>query len=528
LKYCLRFHWPVSGKISCMIPRIIHFSVSQTISAAQSDIISVARQLHPDWDIKVWQDPVHDPDFRLSGYADRANSGAQRADLIRLDAIFKYGGIYLDTDVRLIRSLDPIAQRFSFFVCSENGLVATNAVFGAAPGHPAVGDMIGRLLTSPPDWSIAPNITTGPVYFSRMLQWREDVTVLPRETFYPYNWNEEPRSPHPQTYGIHEWEGSWKDEKSKSAPLLGAFAQKLRPRRILRGLYWRGRKLRETNEAVIRALPTLSGYSVADTLVRQTVHGHRILLSGEDLSITPEIMTHGYYELREELFLKRALAGGDYFVDIGANVGIYSLVAARAVGRFGRVFCYEPNPLVASLLRKSATMNWMHDRIVMRPVAVGPKPDRANLMFSGSHLGGATLVKAEETGSTAAFTRTFMGENEELEVDVVTLDDEFPVDIPIRILKIDAEGYEIGIFAGAERLLSNGCIDFIIFEAVPEVAGSSWNSLLSATSRVMQHGYELWKFQYNGEISPTSVREIELSGTGNSRNILLRRKGARL
>jgi FkbM family methyltransferase len=511
-----------------MIPRIIHFSVPEVLTPGQSEIIALARDKHPGWEVKVWQDPIDRSGFKLSQFLDMANSGAQRADLIRLDAVFRYGGVYVDSDIRLLKSLEPLVTNYDFFVCSENGRLATNAMFGATQGHPAIARLIDDLIESPPDWSVPPNVTTGPVFFSNILQWRSDVSIVPRETFYPYNWNEQARAPHPQTYGVHEWAASWKEEvkPNRVEDFKRTFQRRFAPANVLRRGLRRFQKLSQTNETVINARPSIKAYSASEKLVRKTIHGHTILLSGDDVSITPELMAKGYYELREELFMKRILSGGDFFIDIGANVGVFSLLAAAMVGRFGRVFAYEPNPSVADLLRKSAAMNWMHDRIIVRPAAVGAKNSTEKLVFSASRLGDAALDHTGKTGSTSEVTRDFIGDSREVEVKVVTLDGEFPADIPIRALKIDAEGFEAEVLAGADRLISHGCIDFIMLEAIPEVSGSSWRSLLEATSRVVGFGYEPWKFDYNGAISPTALNEIRYAQ--GSRNILLRRKGSRL
>ena len=59
------------------------------------------------------------------------------------------------------------------------------------------------------DWKLSPEQTTGPKLFSRELKWRDDVVVIPRETFYPYNWNERPGENRRWTYAAHLWEHSW-------------------------------------------------------------------------------------------------------------------------------------------------------------------------------------------------------------------------------------------------------------------------------------------------------------------------------
>lgn len=147
-----------------MIPKIIHFTVAKKTTPDQDRVIARARELHPNWDIKVWQDPIDTSNFKLSRYHEKTNSGAQLADLIRLDAIYLDGGIYLDSDVFLNRDLSPLLDQDSFF-CSEDGKVLTNAVFAAIPRHPLISKLIEDLLNNEPDWRDPPNVTTGPVFF---------------------------------------------------------------------------------------------------------------------------------------------------------------------------------------------------------------------------------------------------------------------------------------------------------------------------------------------------------------------------
>jgi len=506
-----------------MIPHIIHFTVPARMSAAQQKAIDLARAKHPGWEIKVWQDPVDPSGHRLRHYWSKATSGAQLADLIRLDIIYNHGGIYLDSDLQVVKSLENIADNCDFFICSEDGTRATNAVFGAARGHPAVGALIDELLESPPVWSKLPPFTTGPVFFSKVLKWRNDITVLPRVTFYPYSWNEKRRAALPTSYAVHDWAASWWQGKHLQRARLKLL--EAHPRLLIKHTVSYIRSRIQKNEYAIRLLsPKLEGFNATGDLVRRTVHGHSLALSGTDVSITPEIFIHGFYELREELFIKRILKGGDFFVDVGANVGVFSLLAASRVGSFGRVYAYEPNPRVADLLRRSAVMNWVHERMVIRPVAVGAKAARAHLLASPACLGGASLETAREQGEAVDRTREYTGQVQALEVEIVSLDEEFPLDIHIRALKIDAEGFEPEVLAGATRLLKAGCIDFVVLEAVREIAGKNWQPLMQSLHWLGASGYEPYVFSGNGAIAKTTLEEI-YGGRERARNIVMKRNG---
>ena len=162
--------------------KIIHFTIPEHISPAQSDIIECARKYHPSWEIKIWQDPIQEEDgFLLEHYWPKANSGAQLADLVRLDVLHKYGGVYVDSDLRLLKPLDSLVESFDFFIASEDGQCLTNALIGARKESQIIRFLIDILRNHEPDWTLPPNITTGPEFFSQHLKWKAEVTVLPRE-----------------------------------------------------------------------------------------------------------------------------------------------------------------------------------------------------------------------------------------------------------------------------------------------------------------------------------------------------------
>ncbi len=502
------------------IPKIIHFTIPARPSEAQLTAIDIAKRLHSDWKVMIWQDPVPPRDFKLSKYWSKTKTGAQLADLIRIEAVLNHGGVYIDSDVTLRKPLDKLVEHYDFFVASENGRVATNAVFGSRAGHSALEKMVESLDMNTPDWSLPPNITTGPYFFSRILKWRKDITVLPRQTFYPYNWNEAPTPPHPFTYGIHLWEGSWASSRAKPTTWQRT-KRYLDFRNLTKTLARSCEDWLRTNERAVKLVSSkVRTYSVAERLVCKTIHGHSIILSGTDYSVTPEIAQRGYYELREELFLKRVLRGGDYFIDVGANAGSFSLLAASVVGPFGRVYAYEPNPLMAEMLRTSAVMNWVHERLVVSSSAVGERAAKAELRYNPSRIGGATLMEDSES-STSTRTTPYLDECKTVSVDVVALDEEFPCDVPIKALKIDAEGYEISVLRGTKRLLSQQCIDYLMLEAVEEVAGDSWSDFLNAVKELCNCGYSSYTLGRNGQLVAIDLAAVRNGQGMYTRNLIL-------
>jgi FkbM family methyltransferase len=501
------------------IPRIIHFTIPAEPTANQQKCIAAAKEMHPDWEIKVWQDPLDPAGFRLGKYWQLVNSGAQLADLVRLEVVYQHGGFYLDSDFQVHRRLDPLCH-YSFVVCSEDGMKATNAFFGGEAGSPVIKRLIDSLDEEEIDWKLPPNMTTGPFLFTRELKWRSDVTVVPRETFYPYNFNEKHSEPREWTYATHLWDHSWRDDRSSVRRAAGAIKRWLNklPRNWV--LAYRESTL---NKGQIWGTPQPNSYAAIGTICAQTIHGPKMFLVGEDCTVTPAIALNGTYEFREEQFIKRVIRRGDWVIDVGANVGIISLLSALKVGPFGRVFSYEPNPLPAGLLKKSLIINWLHDRTEVRQQAMGAERGQLKLRFSPEVLGGATLAELGSAGTFEASTDLLQA-SVEIDVEVSTLDTDFPVDLPIRFLKVDAEGFEHQVLRGGARLLERHCIDILMLECVQEVYGAAWQEFLTEIKKLIGYGYEPYVLDRRSKLKRITYNNILLPNRG--RNVVFVSKSA--
>lgn len=498
------------------IPRIIHFTIPKNATPEQLANIENARKLHPGWEIKVWQDPLDPSPFRLSKYWGKANSGAQLADLIRLEVVYQHGGFYVDSDFDIHRNLDPL-RVYPFLIASEDGLALTQAFFAAAPNSPPLAHLIDKLDRQEVDWKLPPDVTTGPAFFARELKWRDDVTVLPRATLYPYNHNERARKDHLWTYATHLWSFTWGSVTGYHKPL----------RPLVRYLRMRRKELQTRWKTDLRYFFTRlrlgfrtggdQSFSASGTICAQTVHGLKIFLHGEDVSITPQIALNGTYEFREERFINRVVDRGDWVIDVGANVGIMTLVAAQKVRPCGRVFAYEPNPLVANLLKKSLVLNWFHDRVVLREKGIGSRPGRLQLRFSKGLLGGATLASEDPQASFDGAV-SLVSDEESIDVEVTTLDADFPVDLPIRLLKIDAEGFEHEVLRGARRLFEQQCVDILMMECMQEISGNNWDDLLVEVKKLMDIGYKPHLLTGSSRLEEINWRKILASD--RERNIV--------
>lgn len=182
------------------------------------------------------------------------------------------------------------------------------------------------------------------------------------------------------------------------------------------------------------------------------------------------LMFLGLYEreLRERVFSD--LRGA--FVDVGANVGFWSVPAATRVP----VVAFEPNPWAARHLLVNAQLNGLE--IDLRQQAVS------------SHRGELDLFASdlEQNASQATLHRSAVhGSVEQIRVPVVTLDEAID---EVDTLKIDVEGHEEEVLRGAERLLSSRTPRVVVVELLGWRLACAGSTPERVVSLLEGHGYE--------------------------------------
>lgn len=143
-------------------------------------------------------------------------SFATFADVIRLYAVNKYGGLYVDADTKPLRPLGPLIDAVGDFVCCEAHVGRlTNCIFYfSKPNHPFLQRMIDSLL-SVEDWLAPPVMITGPEKWTNVF-WGDykgsfgmEVTILSPRIGMGRAWWESANASNQSTYVLHEAAGSW-------------------------------------------------------------------------------------------------------------------------------------------------------------------------------------------------------------------------------------------------------------------------------------------------------------------------------
>jgi FkbM family methyltransferase len=161
-------------------------------------------------------------------------------------------------------------------------------------------------------------------------------------------------------------------------------------------------------------------------------------------------------------FVRDALRAGDVVVDVGANVGVYSLLAA---GRADvEVWAYEPSSLAFDRLVENVELNRLGGRIHVRHAAVGAEAGVGRLTLGLD----TTNRLVPDDGAPPGAVET---------VDVVRLDDDLPSLDGVTLLKIDVEGGELAVLDGAGKLLGASRPAVIVETSAPAMVGARLESV---------------------------------------------------
>ena len=202
------------------------------------------------------------------------------------------------------------------------------------------------------------------------------------------------------------------------------------------------------------------------------------------------ILLNENFEQGERSFLLRFLEPGMTVLDIGANQGLYSLLAAKKVGSGGRVIAFEPSPRELRRLRWNLKMNRCRN-VRVEPVALG----------SQEGVGELYVCLGQETGCNSLRPPAVSEPVSRTEVAVATLDQHLAeMDVEkADFVKVDVEGAELDVFRGGGKLLS----DFrpIIMCELADVRTEPWGYRSAEVYDLLKsYGYHWFSINTEGRL----------------------------
>ena len=210
-----------------MIPKIIHYCRFGRNSFEKTDLMCIDtwKKHLPDYEFIWWNEDRFDleNDFLIKSYKDK--KWAFYTEYVRFYALQKYGGIYLDTDILLLKDLSPLLKH-DFFIGYESKFNINVAVVGSVPGHPLLAELMEYYesfkMEDEYKWS---HLVTGPVFRKycevedkgEITMVYDGVVVYPTEYFYPLPFEKADtgnimKFKTEKSYCIHLWNASWFDE----------------------------------------------------------------------------------------------------------------------------------------------------------------------------------------------------------------------------------------------------------------------------------------------------------------------------
>jgi hypothetical protein len=210
------------------IPKIIHYCwlSGEPYPNDIQECIDSWHEFMPDYEFKLWDCNSFDVDsVTYVKQAVEAKKWAFASDYIRLWALYKYGGIYLDSDIKVLKSFDDLLNEKAFTAFESGGRVAA-WIFGGQCGEPIFKELLSHYDNRHfIDESGKPDLTPNSIPVTQTLirhglvaenrtQMLDVITVFTEDYFSPFNpWTKRIRKTE-NTHAMHLFKGAWKGDKS--------------------------------------------------------------------------------------------------------------------------------------------------------------------------------------------------------------------------------------------------------------------------------------------------------------------------
>lgn len=231
--------------------------------------------------------------------------------------------------------------------------------------------------------------------------------------------------------------------------------------------------------------------------VTTLVNGMPIEVDPRDI-VGSEILAQGMWEAETAIFLLSWLRPGMTFVDAGAHVGQYSMLASGRVGAAGRVVAFEPHPVLGRVLRRNVRRAGCTN-VTVSSLALGQASSRAELVLHPSaNYGGSSL---RPDGATAHHRRA--------PVRVIPLDEYLArasVARRVDALKLDVEGAELDVIEGASRTLAANPRIVLVVEFLRDNPLRFGKTVEDLEARLRELGFLLFS------LTPDGLRRYEPVG----------------
>jgi FkbM family methyltransferase len=249
------------------------------------------------------------------------------------------------------------------------------------------------------------------------------------------------------------------------------------------------------------------------TALLQTRWGGMLLIDTRDSVLGPALLLNGLWETEITKWFQDTLRPGHIFVDVGANVGYYTLLGSQLVGDGGHVFAIEAHPRMMELLHRNVIVNGRYN-VETWHRAAWSRSETLKFHVRRHFIGNSSA------GSLSDHGKELLDDDEDIvEVQAVTLDEILAESPRVDLIKVDVEGAELQVMTGLARTFSSNPDITVMFEWSPgqiEMVGDEPRALLDL---MRKHGFNFRLM----ERALAPVSDSELLGVHHG-NVVARRR----
>jgi len=217
-----------------------------------------------------------------------------------------------------------------------------------------------------------------------------------------------------------------------------------------------------------------------DDILLVRADGHRVYAAARDMHITDALAKSGslHYEKLQTKLIRRALKPSMTVLDIGANVGYYSLMIARDLKGSGRIYAFEPEPFNFRLLKANININGYANITPIRQAV--SDVDETVTLFKDFGNCGAHSLWSDNVGQISGVEH----------IPATTLDSFVRTIGTVDLIKMDIQGAEARAIRGGEHLLSEQH-PILFFEIAPRLLQHAGDDTQAITELLQSWDYEL-------------------------------------
>jgi FkbM family methyltransferase len=235
------------------------------------------------------------------------------------------------------------------------------------------------------------------------------------------------------------------------------------------------------------------------------IWGGKLIVHAKDMSLAPDLIIHGVYDVPLTQFLLKNLKPNQIFVDVGANMGLFTVMAGYLVGPKGKVIAFEPHIDLYDLIKENIALNNLTGNSLVFHAAVYSTETRMTFHATERFMGNGSIIPHDDDYKYRYNVDTIRS----YDVDAVALDDvlcELPF---VDMVKLDINGGEYHAFLGMQKLLENQVIGTVVFNFNKRLLRKDWFALYNRLAEYRDlHGYSFYLLNQEGELKPGELDAI--------------------